>query len=714
MSTPKGREPLKGMFKTSQDLFKRQFAADMLTTKPVNDKGESVAVSDATHTLETKAEVGADYAVRGARYGIRKGHEKITEVKARHKGEKSAGVDTPPMANRPNANTAAASEHMTSRPEVPTDMNGGDIPPPAGNTPPEKLRAKKQFQVEKAGEQKKVAESRQNDSTTRPGGERVRPRPPTERGETARQAPTSLRHDNVDFSPPAGKDRPTVQKQVELKRATQQRQTKGETAISRPPQKGDSKAIPRQAKPSVTRPAGVTGPGKEKTANLPGGRKSLFHQQPAARMRMRVQPGHGPLQGQPYKLAARKAKLYSVRKAQGKLAQAGQRGVRVAGKGVATAIKRLAASVAAAVKAAVSAMAPLLGLAGAFLLMFIIIGAVAATIASPFGIFFAGENQTAGTVSPSEAVAQINIEFGNQLGAMQSGYDSVSVQGYIAEWGEVLAVFAAKTVGADGPEAMDVVTLDADRVAMLTAVFWDMNTLTSLVETIEHSGGNPNDPEGGPWTERILHITITPKVATDMPQFYRFTDYQRDALTELLADRAALASLAGDLTITNADAMAVLKELPADLDPNRREVVETALQLVGKVNYFWGGKSYAIGWDSRWGTLQRVWADGNSTSGTYRPYGLDCTGYLDWAIRNAGLHSDGHWYIGTNLTATTWDAAQPGDIALFPDDSHVGLVVGRNADGKVLVAHCNASRNNVSITEAVATGFTDVGTAIFY
>ena len=30
--------------------------------------------------------------------------------------------------------------------------------------------------------------------------------------------------------------------------------------------------------------------------------------------------------------------------------------------------------------------------------------------------------------------------------------------------------------------------------------------------------------------------------------------------------------------------------------------------MVGKVNYFWGGKSRAIGWDSRWGQLTKVWA----------------------------------------------------------------------------------------------------------
>ena len=76
-----------------------------------------------------------------------------------------------------------------------------------------------------------------------------------------------------------------------------------------------------------------------------------------------------------------------------------------------------------------------------------------------------------------------------------------------------------------------------------------------------------------------------------------------------------LATLAGDLTISDTTAKKLLADLPADLDPERRAVVETACRLVGKVNYFWGGKSLVIGWDSRWGELRQVTAAGSSTTG---------------------------------------------------------------------------------------------------
>ena len=37
-----------------------------------------------------------------------------------------------------------------------------------------------------------------------------------------------------------------------------------------------------------------------------------------------------------------------------------------------------------------------------------------------------------------------------------------------------------------------------------------------------------------------------------------------------------------------ADAKKLLASLPAGLSAERREIIETACQLVGKVNYFWG------------------------------------------------------------------------------------------------------------------------------
>ena len=85
----------------------------------------------------------------------------------------------------------------------------------------------------------------------------------------------------------------------------------------------------------------------------------------------------------------------------------------------------------------------------------------------------------------------------------------------------------------------------------------------------------------------------------------------------------------GNLSISQEEALALLQNLPADLSPERKAVVRHALSLVGKVNYFWGGKSLVLGWDSRWGQLTQVWAAGSQTTGTYRPYGLGSGGLSD-------------------------------------------------------------------------------------
>ena len=359
--------------------------------------------------------------------------------------------------------------------------------------------------------------------------------------------------------------------------------------------------------------------------------------------------------------------------------------------------KRAAGMLRRAAAALISALAGFVG-GTVVLVALVVIIIIAAVASSPFGLYFAAERNAPNTVSVAEAVAQVNIAYNAKLEELQAGdYDSIDIQGQAPDWPEVLAVFAAKTTGTD--DGVDVATLDADRVARFTAVFWDMTEITSWVETIDHPGSGDDG-----WTEYILHITITPKTADEMRTIYVFTKYQNEALDELIADRATLASLASSLTITNADAEEVLQNLPADLSPERRAVIQNALMLYGKVSYFWGGKSLVLGWDSRWGQLRQVTAAGSSTTGTYRPYGLDCSGFVDWAFYNAtgGSYIIGHGGGATmqhsHCTDISWSDAQPGDLVFYPDNSHVGIICGRDENGKLLVIHCASGANNVVIT----------------
>lgn len=383
--------------------------------------------------------------------------------------------------------------------------------------------------------------------------------------------------------------------------------------------------------------------------------------------------------------------------------------VKRAAKGAADFARRLTVAVVRAAAAVVGSLVGLVG-GGILLIVLLVVALIAAILNSPFGIFFAEEPSDPETISVSQAVAAVNIDYNAQLEQLQAGgYDEIVIHGQGPDWGEVLAVFAVHTAGKD--DGVDVVTLDQDRVDRLKAVFWDMTDLSSEVETIDH----PGEDGGEGWTEYILHITITPKTADDMRTIYTFTQEQNSALDELLSDRAALAALAGSLNITDAEARELLQALPADLEQARKDAVETALSLVGKVGYFWGGKSLVIGWDSRWGQLTKVWAAGNSTTGTYRPYGLDCSGFMDWIFYNI---TGGEYVLGRGGGATAQHSyctpvsqaeAQPGDLAFYPDDSHVGIVVGQREDGKLLVCHCSSGQNNVVVTEFAASGFTALG-----
>ena len=200
-----------------------------------------------------------------------------------------------------------------------------------------------------------------------------------------------------------------------------------------------------------------------------------------------------------------------------------------AAKAAASLTRKIAAAVTRAVAALIGAVTAFAG--GAVLLVALcVVILVAAVVSSPFGIFFSDEEKAPGAIAPYAAISQINTEYFDRLESLKAGnYDSVDVQGQPPNWREVLAVFACKTAGTD--DGVDVATFDADRVERLRMVFWDMTAITSYVETIHHSGDGEDNPG---WTERILHITITPKTAEDMAAEYGFSEDMRSALAELL------------------------------------------------------------------------------------------------------------------------------------------------------------------------------------
>ena len=407
------------------------------------------------------------------------------------------------------------------------------------------------------------------------------------------------------------------------------------------------------------------------------------------------------------KIDTKRARKTATQDAQRKMLKKGNNR---AARAAAAAAKKLTEAAAKAVKELISALASLGGGTALFVVFSIVIVA-GAFLASPLGILFADEQQADDTVPLATAIAEIQGEYHAELERLQNGdFVSVQIVGQAPDWREVVAVFASKTAGAE--DGIDVFTLDEERVELLRQVFWDMCEITTATQTVDVPDSDPDDDVDDSHTGIALTITITSKTAEQMRLIYVFTKYQNDALDILLENLSSLNIPMGSLTISQEDAIALLENLPDDLDPARKAVVETAVQLVGRVSYFWGGKSLTLGWDDRWGASMEVTAAGSGSTGTVRPFGLDCSGFVDWTFYNA---TDGSYYPGRGGGAATqhsyctnisWSDAQPGDLVFYPDDSHVGIVGGKDADGNLLIVHCSGGANGVVITGAA--GFTSV------
>lgn len=417
------------------------------------------------------------------------------------------------------------------------------------------------------------------------------------------------------------------------------------------------------------------------------------------------------------KIDTKRARKAATQDAQRKMLQKSNK--RAARAAVAAA-KKLGEAAAKAVKELIDALIALGGGTALFIVFSIVIVA-GAFLASPLGILFADEQQADDTVPLATAIAEIQGEYHAELERLQNGdFASVQIVGQAPDWREVVSVFASKTAGAE--DGVDVFTLDEERVELLRQVFWDMCEITTATQTVDVPDSDPDDDVDDDvddsHTGIALTITITAKTAEQMRLIYAFTKYQNDALDILLENLGSLNIPMGSLTISQEDAIALLENLPDDLDPERKNVVETAVQLVGRVLYFWGGKSLTLGWDDRWGTPMEVTAAGSGSTGTVRPFGLDCSGFVDWTFYNA---TNGSYYPGRGGGAATqhsyctnisWNDAQPGDLVFYPDDSHVGIVGGRDADGNLLIVHCSGGANGVVITGSA--GFTVVARPDFF
>ena len=163
-----------------------------------------------------------------------------------------------------------------------------------------------------------------------------------------------------------------------------------------------------------------------------------------------------------------------------------------------------------------------------------------------------------------------------------------------------------------------------------------------------------------------------------------------------------------------------------DVSEERVNVISAAYSLVGKVGYFWGGKSTTIGEDPSWGTAAQVSAEGSKSTGTLRAYGLDCSGFVTWSVINGYQSQDMQAAVGDG-TSDQWTRAnvvseadaQPGDLVFQKgpeagSDNHVGILCGKTDAGDWIAVHCSSSKNGVTVGEAYSASFRYIRQPSFY
>ena len=174
----------------------------------------------------------------------------------------------------------------------------------------------------------------------------------------------------------------------------------------------------------------------------------------------------------------------------------------------------------------------------------ILICLVAAFCSSFYGIFFSTETSQSG-MNITSVIQQINNEFDDKIDEIKSSgsFDGVEVIGSRSNWKDILSIYAVKTT-TDENNPMEVATVDENKKAILSSIFWDMNNISKSVETRTETITKESTDELGnkiETTEQVekkyLVITLSGKTADDMANSYSLNDTQKKYLAELMSDK---------------------------------------------------------------------------------------------------------------------------------------------------------------------------------
>lgn len=152
-------------------------------------------------------------------------------------------------------------------------------------------------------------------------------------------------------------------------------------------------------------------------------------------------------------------------------------------------------------------------------------------------------------------------------------------------------------------------------------------------------------------------------------------------------------------TLTRQEYETYMRLLPEELSSERKSLIAFALDSVGKVPYYYGGKPARPGFD---GNHFFSMASPDTMGRTLK--GLDCSGWINWvywSVLGSPITSAGTSSLAESGRAVTKEELKPGDIAVTSgDDAHVVLFLGWDeATGEMICIHESAGNtNNVTVS----------------
>lgn len=209
-------------------------------------------------------------------------------------------------------------------------------------------------------------------------------------------------------------------------------------------------------------------------------------------------------------------------------------------------------------------------------------------------------------------------------------------------------------------------------------------TLTGMIRQTDEAQGlfaeNPNAVEWGGWTDELKEKAIT------LSEMDWNTDF--GIMFQIYEAKTPL---------SNAEISSYLHMMPEDTSETRKKIIEFALQSVGRVPYYYGGKPSAAGYTGNsFGSFTEL----DKESRTLR--GLDCSGWVNWVYWSASgqrLSYEGTAGLSTLGRAVSLEEMKPGDVALDTgEESHIVIYLGQTEDGTRYCIHESAYRGTVSVS----------------